>query len=167
MGEQYSAKAIGPPKCEAEANTFASNLLMPASEFKQRFRNYREITIEMIIDLSGDFSVSKSAFLYRLMQLADDPFAAIISHNVIVARAYRHSDFPRLSLRHGFEMPCRCQAKTISIAQGTISDADATCSAYWIEKESGNFKMYEQVLVQKDGWHTTLLTMKSLDADDE
>lgn len=167
MREQDSAKATGRPKWEAEANTFASNLLMPASEFKQRFRKYREITIEMIVDLSGNFSVSKSAFLYRLMQLADDPFAAIISHNGIVAHAYRHSDFPRLSLRHGFEMPRRCQAKTISSPEGTISDADATDAANWLENDSGSFEMYEQVLVQKDGWHLTLLTVEPVDADDE
>lgn len=65
---------------EAEANSFASALLMPESLFRERQTDERP-SFEQIERLAGDFGVSLTASAIRWMEIADDYAAAVFSQN--------------------------------------------------------------------------------------
>ena len=67
-------------RIEAEANSFASALLMPQSLFRERQVDERP-TFEQVESLADDFGVSLTAAAVRWMEIADDYAAAIISQN--------------------------------------------------------------------------------------
>lgn len=67
-------------KIEAEANSFASALLMPENLFRERQTDERP-SFQQVESLADDFSVSLTAAAIRWMEIADDYAAAVVSQN--------------------------------------------------------------------------------------
>jgi hypothetical protein len=67
-------------RIEAEANSFASALLMPEFLVRERRTDERP-SFEQIERLADDFSTSLTATAIRWMEIADDYAAAVISQN--------------------------------------------------------------------------------------
>lgn len=67
-------------RVEAEANSFASALLMPEHLFRERQTDERP-SFEQIERLADDFGVSLTATAVRWMEVTDDYAAAVISQN--------------------------------------------------------------------------------------
>lgn len=151
---------------EAEANTFAAELLMPPKEFKQRLRNARGPSLEALVSMCADFGVSKTAGGRRMTQLADDPCALLISKDGVIQQTYRHDNFPFVGLKKGMPIPRDAQARTFRESPGSISDVEETDPSGWQLRERRGLELYQQVMAQANGWGITLLTAE-IDDDDE
>lgn len=165
--QEESAGARGQAAWEAEANTFASELLMPPAEFKRRLRASRGVSVDALVSLCNEFGVSKVACGRRMGQLADDPCAMLISKDGVIQHIYRHSAFPFIGLRTGMAVPRDAQVQLFKEPPGSISDVDETEPSGWQLRETRGLELYEQVLMQSDGWGLTLLTAEIEDEDED
>ena len=105
MREEENIGTYSNSAWEAEANIFASELLIPPTHFKKNLRSSRNISIETLISLANYFGVSKTACGRRMTQLSDDPCAMLISKNGLIKNVYRHTDFPYIGLSIGMSVP--------------------------------------------------------------
>jgi len=167
MRQEEKPGTRGRQAWEAEANAFAAELLMPSVEFKRRLRDHHGASIEALLSLAEDFGVSKLACGRKLVRLADDPCAIIKSKNGVVEQIYRHAEFPYISLRPGMSMPRDALASSWQEASGSISDVEVTDQCGWCSTEKRGLELYEQALIQADGWRLTLLTCEALDEGSE
>lgn len=163
--QEESPTARGKLAWEAEANTFAAELLMPPKEFKQRLRSAHGVSVEALVSLCNDFGVSKTAGGRRMTQLADDACALVVSKDGIIKQIYRHADLPFVGLKIGMGVPRGALVRSFRESTGSISDVDETDPAGWQIRERRGLELYEQVLAQGDGWGITLLTAE-VDDDD-
>ena len=157
---------VGRPQWEAQANTFSSELLMPRVEFKRRLRKLNGASIEALIALSDDFGVSKTAAGRKLLELADDPCAMILAKRGRVEQVYRGSEFPFIQLKKGLPMPRGSTAYFEAASTADISEVEEADQCQWLSSEKSEVELFEQTLVQADGWTLTLLTAE-IDEEDE
>lgn len=150
---------------EAEANTFAAELLMPSAEFKKRLRATSGASLEALVSLGNDFGVSKTAGGRRMTQLADDPCALIVSKDGVIKQIYRHNDFPFVRLKLGMPVPRDAVIRSFREPKDSISGIEETDPAGWQIRERRGLEVYEQVLTQGEGWGITLLTAEMEDED--
>lgn len=163
--QEESPTVRGRAAWEAEANTFAAELLMPPKEFNQRLRSARGPSVEALVSVCNDFGVSKISGGRRMTQLADDACALIVSKDGVIKQIYRHDDFPFVGLKHGMAVPRDALIRSFREPKDSISDIDETDPSGWQLRERRGLELYEQVLVQGDGWGVTLLTVEMEDDD--
>lgn len=167
MRQEETTGARGNAAWEAEANTFAAELLMPPTEFKRKLRAARDVSIEALTSVANEFGVSKMACGRRIMQLSDDPCAMLISKDGVVKQIYRHAEFPYIGLQSGMAIPRDALARTFKESPGSVSDIESTEPSGWRMREKRGLEVYEQVLLQTGGWGLTLLTTELAEDDDE
>jgi hypothetical protein len=126
----------------------------------------RGADLEHVVELSDKYDTSREATARRYVSLHDEPVAAIVSHDDRVLRCYRHKEFPFLELRAGDALARGCHTARAERPVGTVSDWDEVDAALWLPCGRGRWlpTLYEQVLVQQDGYCLTLL---SIDVEDE
>lgn len=157
--------ARGKAAWEAEANTFSAELLMPPAEFKKRLRAAHGASLEALVSLCSDFGVSKTAGGRRMTQISDDPCALVVSKDGVIKQIYRHDAFPFVGLKHGMPVPRDALIRSFREPKDSISDIDETDPAGWHLRERRGLELYEQVLMQDEGWGITLLTAEIEDED--
>jgi len=152
---------------EGQANAFSAELLMPEAECRKRFRQHREISLEVPDKLSRDFDVSMLAATRRYVFLNDEPCALLSSKDGRVDAIYRPASFPFIFFKIGSEMPRKSISSNINTASA-MSSVEPTEPSYWVAKELRNgAEMYEQVLVQESGYKLTLLQIDESGCDDD
>lgn len=161
------AKALRGQEMEAEANAFASELLMPSVEFKQRLRRFGEPDIAQVAELSSLFDTSIEATARRFMHLSDYPVAFVFSRHDTIRYWTRGPEFPYLlRVRNGHLLPGDCSAR--GLGDG-IADMEEVDSSTWLAEERGRLpdSILEQTLYQQDGYKVTLLWVEEIPEDDE
>lgn len=156
---------------EAEANTFASELLMPTAAFKKFQRAAGEPNIEQVVKLAAHFDSSIEATARRFMNLSDYPVAFIFSLNDIVRYWARGPEFPYLlNVRKGQQLPKQSSSRENGDGIGDMGELDGTV---WLSDERGPGlpdSILEQTLFQNDGYKITMLYVEDVpdcDEDDE
>lgn len=77
---------------ESQANSFAAELLMPKKQFLKRTK-HKDLTFDLINDLTTEFETSLTATAYRYVELTDD-YALIRSENGIIKSFFKGDGFP-------------------------------------------------------------------------
>lgn len=151
-------------KMEAQANQFAAALLMPPPHVRTFLGAYREPDFQAALDLHQEFDVSKIAAARCYVEHYGDCLAVIVAKSGKFLYAYRHRDFPWLSLSGGSPIPSESRYHTHS--GSGLSPLMSVGAEHWIETEYGKRvpHMKEQILHQGHGYSLILLW---LDADDE
>ncbi len=85
---------------EREADSFAANLLMPQSMFKQDFYG-KAFSGELIKSVAAKYQVSFSACALRYMKTDLFPILLIYAEDGIIKWQMRSDDFPFRRMRHG------------------------------------------------------------------
>ena len=154
---------------EVEANRFAALLLMPTPAFRRDMRRRKGADLEHVIELSEKYDTSREATARRYVSLHDEPIAAVVSQQGRILRSYRHNEFPFLEVTNGSALPRSCRTARIEKPSGTISDWDEVDTALWLPSARGCRlpTLYEQVLVQRDGYRLTLLSIEGEDEEDD
>jgi Zn-dependent peptidase ImmA (M78 family) len=152
---------------EVEANRFAALLLMPTPVFRRDMRRRKGAELEHVVELSDKYDTSREATARRYVDLHDEPIAAVVSHQGRIQRCHRHKEFPFLETRNGSALPRDCPTSRIDKPVGTISNWDEVDAALWLPSERGRRlpTLYEQVLVQQDGYRLTLLSIETEDEE--
>ncbi len=144
-------------RIEAEANSFAAHLLMPAKRIRQ-FLGQHGTSLETLVSIAAQFAVSKEAMARALVEAAHDPVAVILSKNGEVMRFYRHEEFPFLSIAKG-EAVIFESVSGGSLQPGVCSEEVEVEPDTWLaEREAEHVLVFtEQSLGQNDGYAMTLL----------
>ncbi|MGB0682758.1 MAG: ImmA/IrrE family metallo-endopeptidase [Magnetovibrionaceae bacterium] len=146
---------------EVEANRFAAELLMPRKRFIKKVRRLMGLDLEHVLQLAGDFGVSKEAAARRYVKLQDEPCAVVFSRNGVIRYPFRHDDFPWVKVTPGDPMPQGASART-DILTGSVTDWEEAELGVWCSRKEPR-QVITQTLAQQNGFRMTLLAL----ADDE
>ena len=164
-GASSSARGI---EMEAEANAFASELLMPTAAFKKLLRANGKPDIEQLITLSAHFDSSIEATTRRFVSLSEYPVAFVFSHNNTVRYWAKGTEFPYLlNVRKGQLLPKQSSSRDHGDRVGKIEELDGMV---WLSDERGpNLpdRILEQTLFQNDGYKITMLYTDDIPEEDE
>lgn len=145
---------------EAQANEFAAHLLMPARVLRAQPFLSGTVDLERIFALQRMCNVSKQAAARRYAELHGGDFAVVFTKDGQLARApLRSGDFPWLSLKTGQAVHRNSLTRTFVGSDGDVSDQVETDAAWWLDSgsEADEWSIWEEVLVQRDGYRMTLL----------
>jgi Zn-dependent peptidase ImmA (M78 family) len=146
-------------RMEVEANRFASQLLLPAPYFRRELAKFKQPDIAAIMQLSDTFLVSREAVSRSYVNFRDELLAAVITHHGVIQRIYRKSGFPKFTAQEGYRVDPASLLHRRQHLQGQPSGVEETNASIWLEVEWGRPapRVYEQVLLQRDGYATILI----------
>ena len=157
-------------RMEVEANRFSSLLLIPPPMLRAAIGR-RAPDLQHIVQLAGQFKVSKEAMARAYVQCHDELVAVVLVHNGKVMRAHRDRvRFPFIQPSTGEAVPqgsvyCRGKQLPLNVA----SEFGACVPDNWIEVKRGERAptLHEQVYLQRDGYVMILLHLMNPDEDEE
>lgn len=154
---------------EAEANRFAAALLMPQKIFASDIRRLGAPEVSHIITIAERYKVSKESAARRYAELSDHLCAIVFSHNGRMRYAPRKPVFPYIDVSKGGPLPPNSISAKGRGEVGYISDWSETTPETWLG-ESIRLQgktLYEQYLIQADGYRMTMLTLDDIPDEDE
>jgi len=145
---------------EVQANRFSVLMLLPAASFSRDLKRKAGVDIEHILELARRYRMSKEATSRRYVELRGERCAVIVSHLGKVVRLYRQSDFPFIDVRPGEAVPRTAITARLDPPLGRPSDCKMVDGSTWLSTTIGTRlpSLYEQVLVQANGYRLTLLS---------
>jgi len=157
-------------RLEVEANEFSAALLVPIPEFRaEREKLGRGCDVAHVRPLAQAFAVSQEMMARIYIDHSGEMSAIIISNKGVVRRVIPKAGFPWMGLRGGMEIPSQSLTREFRASNdvGEISNAVEVDIHSWIERKDGVVSLSEQVILQRDGWAMTLLTVEENEEDDE
>ncbi len=151
---------------EADANVFASEILLPRHRFLADIKKMTEPGLEHVCELRDRYGTSATATARRFIDLYGERMAIVATKDgVLVSFPVRANGFPFLTPGSGQAIHRKCLTATFQGAEDECSNVEAVdCSTWLGEALPQGQELYEQVLVQRDGYRLTLL---SLSVEDE
>ena len=148
---------------EVEANSFASQLLMPSSAFHRIMHEYGSPELINVADLSDTFDVSFEAAVHRYKSLTEHPVAFVFSYQNVVRYWVKGVAMPyALKVRKDMPLPLTSPSRR---AGEYISDWEAVAAHIWLEPHA-DLKLpkniLEQTLYQSAGYKVTLLQLDNM-----
>jgi hypothetical protein len=143
---------------EVQANEFAANLLMPASVLLNQPFMKGSPEIGRITALQQLCGVSKAAAAGRYVELHGDDFAVLFSKDGKLVYSIKTRDFPWPDIRPG--QPIYGKSLTCEFIgdDGDVSDQEEADPHHWLdERNVARWQLWEEVLVQANGYRMTLL----------
>jgi len=145
---------------EIQANRFSADILMPPSILKQKLLVCGEPEMTHIIQLQKEFDTSMEMTARRLVEMSEYPCAVVFSKDNKVRYFWRSEYFPYwLCVKKGSDLP------RVSQSKNNTSDIDEwyEIEGYWWIDDSNDEEIpefiYEQTLVQNEGYKITLLSL--------
>lgn len=143
---------------EAQANEFAACVLMPKAIVSSQPFMRGSPEIARIAALQVLCEVSKEAAARRYAELHGDDFAVVFSKDGKLIYAVRGGDFPYLDVQRGQPLFRDTLTRTYAGAVEDVSDQEESDPAWWLsDRDRGQWNLWEEVLVQQDGYRMTLL----------
>jgi len=155
---------------EAEANRFASLLLVPPPVFRKEANVSRDPDLQEIVRLARRYEVSKEVLGRAYVDYREEPVAFVVTHNGRILRYfYRKNDFPFISARWGDAIPSGSLLKRRKHELSVASTIEETDSAQWFDVSRGNRArtLFEQVYLQQQGYALILLSIEPADEGEE
>jgi len=155
---------------EAEANRFSSLLLVPPPIFRKEANASREPKLQEIVRLARRYEVSKEVLGRAYVDYRAEPVAFVVTHNGRILRYFcRKNDFPFISPRWGDPIPRGSLLTRKRHEQSVASEVEETDAAQWFDVSRGNRvpTLFEQVYPQQQGYALILLSIESVEEDDE
>lgn len=144
---------------ELEANRFSAELLMPQALLARECSPSREFDLADVIRVRDAFGTSMESTIRRIIERSELAYAVVFSHENRVRYANFSEYFKaRLSVRKASPLP----AKSLSrLGTSSIDDWYEINAYWWLDdsQRAGTLpdSVYEQTLVQDDGYKVTLL----------
>jgi hypothetical protein len=152
---------------EAQANEFAACLLMPREHIAHQPWMTCSPEMASIMKLHSLCDVSKEAAARRYKELHGGDFAVVFSKDGKLIYPLRSGDFPWLDVQRGQELFRKTATRTFIGEDGDVSDQEETDSSWWLgSADAERWELWEEVLVQKDGYRMTLLLGERLEEGD-
>lgn len=156
-------------RMEVEANQFSAELLMPQRFIQADIDGLKEAELDHISSLADKYDVSKESMGRRYIEYQDEPCALIFSRNGIVSYTVKSQYFPRLEVwEKGDLIPHDTKTRDCDDQPGCSSNWQEHASDVWLCDNSKYESLYEQVLIQENGYRITLLTLgEKVDEEEE
>jgi Zn-dependent peptidase ImmA (M78 family) len=154
-------------RMEKEANEFSAELLMPATLFQRDLRKLKSPGLEHIVALAKRYATSKFATAWRFVDLHDELCAILQTKDHVLQQCHRHPDFPFIDLRFGQCVNRNSLTATFTGGDGCSSTESTEPSLWCSTSLPRGAEMFEQVLIQAEGYRLTLLSVDTSDSDDE
>jgi hypothetical protein len=152
---------------EAQANEFAACVLMPKAIVAAQPFMQGSPEIARITALQALCDVSKEAAARRYAALHGDDFAVVFSKDGKLVYAVRGGDFPYLDVQRGQTLFRDTLTRTYAGAEQDVSDQEESDPAWWLsDRDRSRWNLWEEVLVQQDGYRMTLLVGEQADDPD-
>lgn len=153
-------------RIEAEANRFASALLMPPRRVRAEMS--RTPDLQDIIALAGKFGVSKEAMARAFVDASREPVAILVLHRGLVTRVYRNEEFPWIDVRIGHKAPSESIASAVRPA-ASMSELEECDPTIWLtDRDAARTELLlEQLLGQAHEYAMVLLHAELTDPDDD
>lgn len=152
---------------EAQANEFAASILMPRSHLMGQSFMRGSPELARILALQQLCNVSKEAAARRYVELHGDDFAIVFSKDGRLKYSLRGGDFPWLDVRPGQEIFRETLTRGFEGVEGAISEQVDSDSSWWLnDRDASQWTLWEEVLVQQNGFRMTLLLGEQNDEDD-
>lgn len=143
---------------EAQANEFASCLLMPTAELTGQPFMRGSAEMSRLLALQTLCGVSKEAAARRYAQLQGDDFAVVFSKDGKYIYSIRGGDFPWIDLRQGQDLFHKTLSREYDGEIGSISDQEDSDGHWWLnDRDAERWSLWEEVLVQENGFRMTLV----------
>ena len=165
----FSKKSITAlEKIEIEANEFAAELLVPDCEFKKERRKLGNMPdVTHIKKLAYLFDVSKEMMAKVYIEKDDDPCAIIISKDGMIRRSIWSKEFPYLGLKKGDPLPYESvSAGELNKSAGHYTEIEEIDTEVWFNRPHNIDAVYEQIIIQIDGWAMSLIRVEPTNPDD-
>lgn len=155
-------------RMEAEANRFASLILMPPAALRRALGACRGPDLQHVLKLAKDFDVSKEAMGRAYTAYHDDPVAIVVTKDGRIQRYYKHLLFPFIVPAIGTAVPSGSLFHRGPRVAGTVGQMCETAAEAWVECRWGVRAptLYEQVYLQKAGFALILLHVERRDGDE-
>ncbi len=155
-------------KMEVEANQFSAELLMPTKFMRDHIKRIKEPETDHIVALAEKYDVSKESMGRRYIEFQDEPCALVFSRNGKLSYTVKGRYFPQLCIwQKGEAIPEGSLTKTYGGQSGASSVWQEHDSDMWLRNSKKYESVYEQVLLQEDGFRITLLTLGDESDEDE
>jgi hypothetical protein len=145
---------------EAEANTFAIELLAPRKQVRRYTVGAPDL--DRVIEMATALDISKEASARRYVALHSDNLAVIFSKEGRVRYVHRAIGFPWLTARPGDVLPALPQPDDGDLPSA-IEEADPTD---WLDRPKGA-SLSVQTLHQQNGFALTLLCVEAATEGDD
>jgi uncharacterized protein DUF955 len=151
-------------KQEAQANLFAINLLAPARMMNPLLSPDPDLRDAQ--RLRDHLDVSLAACIRRMIDLRDEPLAAVWSHHGRVRYSVRGSGFPYVALNNGDKIPMATAAhRAIQNGKAGFTSFADTHPHPWTGRSG--LELYEQTRLAANGHAVTLLWADIPEDDDD
>lgn len=157
-------------RIEVEANEFSATLLVAIPEYRdERAKLGRGCDVAHVRPLAQAFDVSQEMMASVYVAHESETAAIVTSHNGEVRRIIPKSDFPYMGLRAGMEIPRGSLTRDFRAANdaGEVSKVAEVEIHTWLENKGNVSSLCEQVILQRNGWAMTLLSVEEDEEDDE
>ena len=145
---------------EAEANTFAIELLAPRRRVKHFTRSDAELG--NVLPMVTEFDISKEAAVRRYVELHDDPLTVVFSKDNRVVYCVKGNDFPRLCLNSKDAIPDLLPTHKT----GNLTEMEEVDPIEWLAKPQSHC-LSVQTLYQQNNYAMTLLRLIVADEEDD
>jgi len=147
-------------KQEAEANTFAIELLAPAKRMK--FYTRSDASLKHVLTLAKEFEISKEAAARRYVQFHGETLAIVFSKDNCMLYTDRAAGFPWIGLAKNqrLSLPSTEESHGKLIPMEDVEPSDRSINA------SGSL-LTAQTYFQQDGYAMTLLSLEDIDEDND
>lgn len=155
---------------EAEANRFSSLILVPPPVFRKEANLRKDPDLQDVVQLAARYEVSKEVVGRSYVDYRRDPVAFILTHNGRVLRSYRRkNDFPFITVDWGHAVPRGSMLFRRRHERSVVSEIEETDAAVWLDVSRGVRAptLFEQVYQQQGGYALILLSIETLEEDDE
>ncbi|MGA8822741.1 MAG: ImmA/IrrE family metallo-endopeptidase [Pseudolabrys sp.] len=155
---------------EAEANRFASLMLLPPPIFRKEANTGKDPDLQHVVQLARRYEVSKEVAGRAYVDYRHDPVAFLITHEGRLLRSYRRkNDFPFITVDWGASVPKGSLLLRRRHEVSVASEIEETNSAIWFDVSRGRPAptLFEQVYPQQGGYALIMLSIEALDQEDD
>ncbi|PHR57993.1 MAG: hypothetical protein COA43_11505 [Robiginitomaculum sp.] len=154
LKEQIKAR-----KMEAQANQFASLILIPPPQLRKILNRDRFTYLDRMFEIHEFFDVSKEAAARSFVEYNPECVSILICKDGKLLRKYSKRDFPWIKLNKGQAIPDISALYTHPVTTDKTSSLQETMAKEWIDVKFGSRtpKMYEQVVHQNYGYSMIML----------
>jgi len=149
---------------EAEANRFATLMLMPPHLLRSAMAAFRGPDLQDVLILARDFAVGKEAAARAYVQYHSERIAIVVAGNGRVQRCYRSLSFPAIISAVGSPVPTGSLYHSSPHRPNTASDIAACRSDLWIDvkRDLRAPALCEQVYLQQNSFAMILLRLDAV-----
>jgi Zn-dependent peptidase ImmA (M78 family) len=154
-------------RMEAEANRFASLVLLPPQRFRRDVEASRDPDLQHVIGLSNQYDVSREATGRAYVTYRDEPAALVVVHARRILRFYKNLKFPFLTISRNAPVPTTSLLNRERLEVGVASGIKVCDPAEWIEVSRARKapRMFEQALLQRMDYALILLHIETDNED--